>query len=45
MDEVDMTTLLVRRDSVFCEWCTAYFEYEWRDSKPFDIKKIKVMEY
>ena len=44
-DEVDMTTLLVSRDSVFCEWCIAYFDHEWRDSKPFDLKKIKVVEY
>lgn len=44
-DEVDMTTLLVSRDSVFCEWCTDYFDHEWRDSKPFDLKKIKVVEY
>jgi predicted transcriptional regulator len=44
-DEVDMTTLLVSRDSVFCEWCTDYFDHEWRDSKQFDMKKIKVVEY
>ena len=44
-DEVDMTTLLVSRDSDFCEWCTDYFDHEWRDSKPFDMKKIKVVEY
>jgi predicted transcriptional regulator len=44
-DEVDMTTLFVGGDSVFCEWCTDYFDYMWKDSKPFDMKKIKVVEY
>jgi predicted transcriptional regulator len=43
--EVDMTTLLVGRDSLFCEWCTDYFDYMWRDSKPFDMKSIKTVEY
>ncbi len=43
--EVDMTTLLVGRDSMFCEWCIDYFDYLWKDSKPFDMKKVKVVEY
>ena len=44
-DEVDMTTLFVGEDSVFCEWCLDYFDYIWKDSKPFDMKKVKVVEY
>ncbi len=44
-DEVDMTTLFVGEDSNFCEWCLDYFDYIWKDSKPFDVKKIKVVEY
>jgi len=44
-NEADMTTLLVGQDSIFCEWCTDYFEHEWRSSKPFDMKRITVVEY
>ncbi|MDQ3969930.1 MAG: hypothetical protein M3275_16225, partial [Thermoproteota archaeon] len=44
-DEVDMTTLFVGEDSVFCEWSLDYFDYIWKDSKPFDMKKVKVVEY
>jgi predicted transcriptional regulator len=44
-NEVDLTTLLVGRDSLFCEWCTDYFDHMWRDSKPFDMKSIKIVEY
>ena len=44
-DEVDMTTLIVGRDSLFCEWCTDYFDHMWRDSKPFNMKTIKIVEY
>lgn len=44
-DEVDMTTLFVGEDSNFCEWCLDYFDYIWKDSKPFDVKKVKVVEY
>jgi predicted transcriptional regulator len=44
-DEVDMTTLLVGRDSMFCDWCIDYFDYLWKNSKPFDMKKVKVVEY
>jgi predicted transcriptional regulator len=43
--EVDMTTLLVSSDSMFSEWCIDYFDYLWKDSKPFDMKKVKVVEY
>jgi len=43
--EVDMTTLFVGGDSVFCEWCLDYFDYMWKDSKPFDLKKVKAVEY
>ena len=44
-DEVDMSTLFIVEDSNFCEWCSDYFDYVWRDSKPFDVKKVKVVEY
>ncbi len=44
-DEVDMTTLFVGQDSDFCEWCLDYFDYVWKDSKAFDINKVKVVEY
>jgi hypothetical protein len=30
---------------VFCEWCSDYFDYMWKDSKPFDMNKVKVVEY
>lgn len=41
--EVDMTTLFVGEDTAFCEWCSDYFEYMWKDSKPFDLKKLKIV--
>lgn len=44
-DEIDMTALFVSEDSVFCEWCSDYFDYMWKDSKPFDMNKVKVVEY
>ena len=37
--------VLVGEDSIFCEWCLDYFDYIWKDSKPFDMKKVKVVEY
>jgi predicted transcriptional regulator len=43
--EVDMTTLFVGQSSMFCEWCLDYFDHMWKDSKPFDLKKVKVVEY
>jgi predicted transcriptional regulator len=43
--EVDMNTLFVGKDPVFCEWCSDYFDYVWQDSKPFDLNKVKVVEY
>jgi hypothetical protein len=30
---------------MFCDWCIDYFDYLWKDSKPFDMKKVKVVEY
>jgi len=44
-DEVDMTILFVGGDSVFYEWCLDYFDYMWKDSKSFDMIKVKVVEY
>ncbi|MEM3095155.1 MAG: hypothetical protein QXX64_05905 [Nitrososphaera sp.] len=32
--EVDMNTMFVWEDPMFCEWCSDYFEYMWKDSKP-----------
>lgn len=43
--EVDMTTLFMGDDAMFCEWCSDYFDYAWKDSKLFDLKKIKIVEY
>jgi predicted transcriptional regulator len=43
--EVDMNTLFVGEDSVFCEWCSDYFDYMWKDSKPFDLSKVKIVDY
>jgi predicted transcriptional regulator len=42
--EVDMATLFVGEDTVFCEWCSDYFDYLWKDSKPFDLSKVKIIE-
>lgn len=42
--EVDMTTLFIGEDPAFCEWCSDYFGYMWKDSKPFDLKAVKVVE-
>jgi predicted transcriptional regulator len=43
--EVDMNTLFVGQDSMFCEWCSDYFDYMWKDSKQFDLSKVKIVEY
>jgi predicted transcriptional regulator len=43
--EVDMNTLFVGEDPMFCEWCSDYFDHMWKDSKPFDLSKIKIVEY
>jgi predicted transcriptional regulator len=43
--EVDMTTMFVGEDPAFCEWCCDYFDHVWKDSKPFDLSKAKVIEY
>jgi predicted transcriptional regulator len=43
--EVDMTTLFIGEDPMFCEWCSDYFDYMWKGSKPFDLKKVKIVEY
>jgi predicted transcriptional regulator len=43
--EVDMNTMFVGDDAMFCEWCTDYFDHMWKDSKPFNLNKIKVVEY
>jgi predicted transcriptional regulator len=43
--EVDMNTMFVGEDSMFCEWCSDYFDYMWKDSEPFSLSKVKVVEY
>lgn len=43
--EVDMNTMFIGEDPVFCEWCSDYFDYLWKDSRPFSLSKIKVAEY
>jgi predicted transcriptional regulator len=44
-NEVDMDTLFVGEDPMFCEWCSDYFDYMWKQSKPFDLKKVKIVDY
>jgi predicted transcriptional regulator len=43
--EVDMNTMFVGEDPMFCEWCSDYFDYMWKDSKPFSMSKIRIVEY
>jgi predicted transcriptional regulator len=43
--EVDMNIMFVGENTMFCEWCSDYFDYMWKDSKPFNLSKIKVVEY
>jgi predicted transcriptional regulator len=43
--EVDMSTLFVGENTMFCEWCSDYFDHMWKDSKPFSLSKVKVVEY
>jgi predicted transcriptional regulator len=42
--EIDMSTLFVSDDPKFCEWCSDLFEYYWQQSRPFSLKKTKVVE-
>ena len=44
-NEVDMDTLFVGEDPMFSEWCSDYFDYMWKRSKPFDLNKVKIVEY
>lgn len=43
--EIDMTTLFIGEDPLFCEWCSDYFDCMWKDSKPFDLKELNIIEY
>jgi predicted transcriptional regulator len=43
--EVDMNNMFVGENTTFCEWCSDYFDYMWKDSQPFSLSKIKVVEY
>ncbi len=42
--EVDMTTLFVSEDRMFCDWCSDVFEYFWQGAKRSDTKKMKLVE-
>jgi predicted transcriptional regulator len=44
--EVDMSTMFVGEDPVFCEWCLDYFDHMWQSpSKPVNPRKLKIVEY
>jgi predicted transcriptional regulator len=44
--EVDMSTMFVGEDPIFCEWCSDYFDYLWQhSSKPVNPRKLKIVEY
>lgn len=43
--EVEMSTMFVCEDPMFCEWCSDYFDFMWKGSKTFSLSKIKVVEY
>ncbi len=43
--EVDMNTMFIGESPAFCEWCLDYFEYMWKDSRPFNVNKVKIVEY
>jgi predicted transcriptional regulator len=44
--EVDMNTMFVGEDPIFCEWCSDYFDYMWQhSSKPVNPRKLKIVEY
>lgn len=44
--EVDMNTMFVGEDLIFCEWCSDYFDYMWqRSSTPVNPRKLKIVEY
>jgi predicted transcriptional regulator len=44
--EVDMNTMFVGEDPMFCEWCSDYFDYMWqRSSNPVNPRKLKIVEY
>lgn len=42
--EIDLSILIVSDDPKFCEWCSDLFEYFWQQSRPFSLKKTKVVE-
>ena len=42
--EIDLSILFVSDDPKFCEWCSDLFEYFWQQSRPFSLKKTKVVE-
>jgi predicted transcriptional regulator len=45
--EVDMNTMFVGEDPIFCEWCSDYFDYMWqqRSLKTVNLRKLKIVEY
>ena len=43
--EVDVNTLFVSNDPIFCEWCSDIFEYFWQHSGPgHNLKKLKSVD-
>lgn len=44
--EVEMSTMFVGEDPIFCEWCSDYFDYMWQgSSKPVNPRNFKIVEY
>ncbi len=43
--EVDVNTIFVSNDPIFCEWCSDIFEYFWQHSGPGqNLKKLKSVD-
>lgn len=38
--EVDVGSCFYSKNEQFHEWCTDYFDYMWRQSRPFESKKL-----
>jgi predicted transcriptional regulator len=41
--EIYMSTPFVSEDPKFCEWCSDLFEYCWQGSRPFSLKRTKIV--
>jgi nitrite reductase/ring-hydroxylating ferredoxin subunit len=40
-EKVDMNTLFIGQDAIFCKWHISYFNYKRGNCSGFNIKKIK----